>query len=308
MAPVRMIRILAAVAALLLAAAPGLARATVEIFACHSEWAALAQELAGPRARIFTATTALQDVHRIQARPSLIARARTADLTICTGADLELGWMPLVRNQAGNPKIQPGQVGFLEIAPLVPRIEMPAVIDRAMGDVHAMGNPHVQWSPRAVMVGAEEVTRRLVRIDPEGKAEYEARLADFRTRWSEATARWTRMGAPLKGVGVIQHHKEHSYLFDFLGMPVTGSLEPKPGVEPTSSHLQSLLDQQATQPARMIVRSSSRNAQPSEWLSARAHIPAVMLPAGPGGSPAAKDLFSTYDDAIQRLLDALKPQ
>jgi zinc/manganese transport system substrate-binding protein len=283
------------------------AHAALEVFACHPEWASLAQELAGKRASVFSATTAMQDVHRIQARPSLIARARMADLVICTGADLEVGWMPMVRTQAGNPKIRAGQPGNLEIANHVPRIETPVSVDRALGDMHPMGNPHVQWSPRAVALAADEVTKRLVQIDPAGRADYEARLADFRTRWTAATARWTQLAAPLKGVPVIQHHREHSYLLDFLGMPIIGSLEPKPGVEPTSSHLQSLLEQQAATPARMVVRSSARSAQASEWLSEKAHIPAVLLPSGPGGSPAAVDLFTMYDDAIQRLLAALKP-
>lgn len=299
-------RLLAATALAAFALLANTAHAALEIFACHPEWASLAQELAGRRASVFSATTAMQDVHRIQARPSLIARARMADLVICTGADLEVGWMPMVRTQAGNPKIQPGQPGNLEIAPLVPRIEVPASVDRALGDMHPMGNPHVQWSPRAVLLAADEVTKRLVQIDPAGRADYDARLADFRTRWTAATTRWAQLAAPLKGVPVIQHHKEHSYLFDFLGMPILGSLEPKPGVEPTSTHLQSLLERQAASPARMVVRSSSRSAQASEWLAEKAHIPAVVLPSGPGGSPGATDLFAMYDDAIQRLLAALK--
>lgn len=291
--------------AALLALAATWAHAAVAVFACSPEWGALANELAGPRASIFVATTALQDVHRIQARPSLIARARTADLVVCTGADLEVGWMPMVRNQAGNERIQLGRPGFLEVASVVPRIEVPASVDRALGDVHPLGNPHLQFGPKQIQLAADEVTRRLIRIDPSGEAEYRTRLTDFTRRWSAATERWAQLGAPLKGVAVIQHHKNFSYLFDFLGMRQTGSLEPKPGVEPTSSHLSELVEQQKVDPAKLIVRSSYQSPAPSEWLAQRIRIPAIMLPATVGGSEAATDLFALYDDCIRRMLSAL---
>lgn len=284
----------------------GTAHAALEVFACSPEWGALATEIAGNRATVFVATTALQDVHRIQARPSLIARARTAALVVCTGADLEVGWMPMVQSQAGNDRIQPGRPGFLEVASVVPRIEVPTTVDRALGDVHPLGNPHIQFGPKQIRLAAEELTRRLAKIDPPGESEYRARLADFTKRWGAAIERWQQLGAPLKGATVIQHHKNFSYLFDFLGMREVGSLEPKPGVEPPSSHLNDLVEQQKSNPAKLIVRSSYQSPAPSEWLAQRIQVPAVMLPATIGGSEAAKDLFSLYDDSIQRMLAAVK--
>lgn len=289
-----------------LLACTSLAHAALDVFACEPEWGSLVTELAGNRAKVFVATTALQDVHRIQARPSLIARARTADLVVCTGADLEVGWLPLVIIQSGNDKVQLGKPGYLEVANFVPRIEIPAVIDRALGDVHPMGNPHFQFGPKQMQFAAEEITKRLVRLDPANEAEYRNRLEDFRKRWKAATERWSAMGAPLKGMGVVQHHKNYSYLFEFLDMKEVGTLEPKPGVEPTSSHLNELVARQQTDPARLIVRSSYQSPAASEWLAQRVSVPAVMLPATVGGTDAAKDLFSLYDDAIQRMLNALK--
>ena len=291
----------------LLALVTSATHAALEVFACSPEWGALVTELAGPRASVFVATTALQDVHRIQARPSLIARARTADLVICTGADLEVGWMPMVRGQAGNDRIQLGKPGFLEVASFVPRIEVPATVDRALGDVHALGNPHIQFGPKQIRLAAEETTKRLVRIDPAGEAEYRTRLADFTRRWNAAAERWAQTGAPLKGVAVIQHHRNFSYLFDFLGMRQVGSLEPKPGVEPTSAHLSELVAQQKADPAKLIVRASYQSPAPSEWLAQRIDAPAIMLPATVGGSEAATDLFTLYDDCIRRMLSALRP-
>jgi len=292
------------IAAMLAIAAP--VQAALGVFTCEPEWDALVRELAGSRASVFVATTALQDVHRIQARPSLIARARTADLLVCTGADLEVGWLPMVLSQSGNDKVQQGKPGNLMVADFVPKIEVPVVIDRALGDVHPQGNPHIQFGPRQIRLAAEEITRRLIRIDPAGAAEYQSRLEAFTNRWTTATERWTTMGAPLRGVGVIQHHKNFSYLFEFLGMKEVGALEPKPGVEPTSQHLGDLISNQKSQPARLIVRSSYHSPAASEWLSERLSMPAIMLPATVGGTDAARDLFGLYDDAIQRMLDALK--
>lgn len=292
-----------ALAASLAAGLP--ARAALEVFACAPEWGSLVKELAGERANVYVATTATQDIHRIQARPSLIARARMADLAVCTGAEQEVGWMPLVRTQSGNEKIQLGMLGYLEVANHVPRIEVPTVIDRALGDVHPVGNPHIHWGPRQIQLGANELARRLSQIDPAGSAEYRQRLADFTSRWSAATSRWAEQGAPLKGVTVIQHHRNFSYLFEFLGMRLVASLEPKPGVEPTSSHLNELLLQQQADPARIIVRSSYHAAAPSEWLSERTKAPAIMLPATVGGTEDSRDLFGMYDAALKRLLAAL---
>jgi zinc/manganese transport system substrate-binding protein len=286
----------------------GTALSAVNIFACEPEWGALANEIGGNRVSVYTATTALQDPHKIQARPSLIARARSADLVICSGAELEVGWMPVVIGQSGNDKISVGKPGNLEAANYVPLKEVPRLLDRSMGDVHPRGNPHIQWGPQNIQLVAGELAKRLAYIDPAGKGYYESRLTSFTQRWAEATKRWEQVAASLKGVAVIEHHKELTYLFDWLGMPVVGALEPKPGVEPTASHLSELVEQQKTNPAKLIVITTEKNPDAAEWLSGQIKIPDIALPASVGGTPGAKDLFSMYDDAINRLLAAEKPK
>jgi zinc/manganese transport system substrate-binding protein len=284
----------------------GSASSAVNIFACEPEWGALADEIGGDRVSVYAATTALQDPHKIQARPSLIARARVADLLVCSGAELEVGWLPVVIRQSGNDKIPTGKPGNLEAANYVVLKETPQILDRSMGDVHPVGNPHIQWGPQNIQLVANELAKRLGVIDPAGKAYYTARLASFTQRWTEATKRWEQEAASLKGVAVIEHHKELTYLFDWLGMPVVGALEPKPGVEPTSSHLFQLVEQQRTNPAKLIVITTQKNPEAAEWLSEQVKIPEIALPASVGGTPGAKDLFGMYDDAINRLLAAEK--
>lgn len=281
-------------------------QAALSVFACEPEWAALAQELGGDKVSVYSATTAQQDAHRIEARPSLIARARGADLLACTGAELEAGWLPIVLRQAGNDRIQTGQPGHFLAADFVRKLEIPARADRAEGDVHAAGNPHIQTDPRNIALAAEALARRLAEVDPANGAHYQARHAVFAQKWKTAMQRWEKETAPLRGVAIVVQHKGFPYLENWLGLHQIASLEPKPGIEPSSAHLAGVLAQLKRQPARMILRAAHNDGRASDWLAERAGIPAVALPFTVGGSDRAKDLFGLFDETIQRLLGALK--
>ena len=276
--------------------------AALSIFACTPEWGALSREIGGDRVSVYTATNALQDPHHVEARPSLIARARSADLVVCTGADLEVGWLPLVVTQAGNPKVRAGQPGYFEAAREVVLLEVPATVDRSQGDVHPAGNPHVHLDPRNIARIAIALSERMAQLDPADAETYRARTKAFLARWAQAVSRWERDGAPLKGMAVVGYHKNLSYLNRWLGIREIGSLEPKPGLPPTTAHMSELLARLAKDPARAVVRSAYNDPRAAEWLSSQAKIPAVALPFTVGGSPDAKDLFGLFDDTIARLL------
>lgn len=282
------------------------AMAEIKVFACEPEWSALVQELGGDKVTVFTATTALQDPHHIEARPSLIARLRQADLLVCTGAELEAGWLPALLRQAGNAAVQPGKAGYFEAANYVRKLEIPARLDRAEGDVHAAGNPHIQTDPRNIGAVATALARCLAEIDPAGANLYQTRQRNFAQRWDVAIKRWEQQAAPLKGVHIVVQHKGFPYLENWLGLRQVAALEPKPGVEPTSAHLTEVLEQLQRQPAKMILRAAYSDDRSSEWLAGRAGIPAVVLPFTVGGSDKAKDLFGLFDDTVQQLLGALK--
>ena len=282
------------------------AAAALNIFACEPEWGALARELGGDKASIYVATTALQDPHRIEARPSLIARARTADLVVCTGAELETGWMPLVQRQSGNARIQAGQPGYFEAASQLVLIEIPQRVDRSMGDVHAAGNPHVHLDPSNIARVAAALAERMAQLDPGDAAQYRARARAFLERWQQASARWEKEGAPLKGMPIVVYHKDMTYLIRWLGLREVGALEPKPGVPPTASHLSELLTRLGRDPAQAVVRAAYADPRAAQWLSERAKIPALMLPFTVGGSERAKDLYGLFDDTLSRLLAVQK--
>jgi zinc/manganese transport system substrate-binding protein len=282
------------------------ALAALNILACTPEWGSLSKELGGDKVNVYVATTALQDPHHIEARPSLIARARSADLMVCTGAELEIGWAPLLQTQSGNPKIQTGQPGYFEAARHVSMLEVPQRVDRAQGDIHPAGNPHVHLNPYNIEKIATALSERMARIDAGEAAYYQARTKVFLERWRQATLKWEKEAAPLKGMPIVVYHKNFSYLTNWLGMREIGELEPKPGLPPTTSHLSDLLARLGKDPAKAVVRSAYNDSQAVEWLSARAKIPAVTLPFTVGGTDQAKDLFSLYDDTLSRLLVVAK--
>jgi zinc/manganese transport system substrate-binding protein len=292
--------------AILLAAAACPAVAALNIFACTPEWGALATELGGEKARVYTAATALQDPHRIEARPSLIARARSADLMVCTGAELEVGWLPLVQTQSGNAKVQAGQPGYFEAARVVPLLEKPARLDRSMGDVHPAGNPHIHLDARNIATVAAALGERMAALDPPEAEHYRQKTKAFLGRWREATARWEKEAAPLKGMPIVVYHKNLTYLAQWLGMREVGALEPKPGLPPSSAHLSELLSQVSRTPAKAVVRAAYSEPRAAEWLAEHAKIPAVVVPFTVGGSDRAKDLFGLFDDTLARLLAAAK--
>ena len=299
--------LLSAATALLLALGMPSAHAAIKVLACETEWGALVNELAGDKANVYVATTGLQDPHHIQARPSLVAAARGTALLVCTGAELEIGWLPLLIRQSGNNAIQPGKPANFEAANFVRKLEVPARLDRAEGDVHPAGNPHIQTDPRNIALVADALARRLAEVDAANAASYRQRAADFQARWKAAVARWEKEAAPLRGTGIVVQHKAFPYLEQWLGLQEIAALEPKPGVEPTSSHLSEVLEGLKSRPAKMIVRAAYNDGRGAEWLAERTKLPIVVLPFTVGGDDKARDLFSLFDDTVERLLKAVTP-
>lgn len=283
-----------------------LSNAALRVLACEPEWAALTQELGGNLVEVSSATTALQDPHQIQAKPSLIARVRNADLVVCTGAELEIGWLPVLLQQSGNAKVQQGQPGNFAAADNVRKLDVPTQLDRAQGDVHAAGNPHIQTDPRNIAQVAIALSTRLQQIDAAHASDYAKKQADFTQRWQQAITRWAAQAAPLKGTAVVSQHKAFVYLYDWLGMKEVAVLEPKPGVEPTASHLQEVLSTLKSSPARMVIYAAYQDSKASEWLNKNGGVTAVKIPFTVGGTEGAKDLFSLFDDTLARLLAGAK--
>ena len=276
--------------------------ADLDIFACEPEWAALAEELGGDLVEAYSATTALQDPHYIQARPSLISRVRQADLVICSGAQLEIGWLGALLQKANNRNVMPGTSGYMEASSFVVRMNATGGTDRAMGDIHPQGNPHIQTDPRNIAVVARALANRMGTLDPINSVTYEENIKKFITTWDAAIASWEERAADLRGKQAITHHRSWVYLFRWLGIEEVANLEAIPGLPPTAAHLGMLTTRFAEGGADVIVRAPYQHAKPSDWLSERTGIPAIVLPLTVGGTDAATDLYSLFDDIITRLV------
>ena len=285
---------------MLLVALP--ATAALNVFACEPEWASLADELGGERVKTVSATTAYQDPHHIEARPSLISKVRRADLLVCSGSELEVGWLPLLQRQASNAKVLPNSLGYFEASAMVERLDVPVQLDRSMGDVHAAGNPHVHLDPRRIQTIAKALHARLVEIDPDGKEYYQKRLNYFTQRWQQAINKWQQQAKTLKGKRMVVHHRDWVYLFDWLGIEIAGALEPKPGLPTTAGHLVSLKQSLLSKPATMIVYTAYQNPRGAKRFSQMTNTPAVELPYTVGGAENVNDLFSLFDVTIKRLI------
>lgn len=283
-----------------------LAHADLRVFATVPEWGALAEALGGDKVKVYTATTGLQDPHRIQARPSLIANARNANLLVATGAGLEAGWLPLTLRESNNPAIQGGQPGYFEASAYVRMLNVPPVVDRTMGDVHAEGNPHIQTDPRNLLPIARALSARMAQLDPENAAYYRARGEQFQKDWQANLARWQKEAVPLRGVKVWVQHDGYPYMNQWLALNQVGVLEPRPGIEASSKQLADLLIRQQTLQGRMIIASAYMNDAPAKWFSEKAGIPEVVLPFTVGGNDHARSLSGLYDETLARLLAALK--
>lgn len=278
---------------------PAVSYAKLQVFACEPEWAALTKALAGEKANVSSATHAGQDPHHIQARPSLIAKLRKADLAICTGAELEAGWIPMLQRRARNSKVLSGKLGYFEATRQVTLLEKPVNLDRAEGDIHGEGNPHIQLDPRRILKVAKSFSNRLQTIDPDNKSYYQGRLEEFKNQFQQSLNKWQEQTISLKDKRVIVHHREWVYLLDWLGMISVGSLEPKPGIPPSLEHLGQLKNLSAD----LIILSPLNSNKPSKWLNEQTGTPIVILPQTVNAVANTDNFIELFSEIIRRLLE-----
>lgn len=287
----------------MLCASPFHALAKVQLFACEPEWEALAKEIGREYIQVKTATTAFMDPHHIRAKPSLIAAIRRSDMVLCSGNDLEVGWLPILLER-GKAGIQVGEVGYLMASDHVPGLEVPHIIDRSHGDIHPGGNPHVHLNPYNILKVADELAKRLAMIDPDHAIYYQKHFQSFQLAWHQAIERWEQKAAVLKGMHIVVHHKNWTYLEDWLGLVRLAALEPKPGIPPTFSHLEAVLKQTRGKGNYVIIRAPFEVSEASEWLAKKSGGKAIELPFTVGGNAQSDTLFGLFESIIALLLEA----
>lgn len=286
----------------------GGASAELSVFACEPEWKSLVDELGGEHVSSVSATTAFQDPHHIEARPSLIAKLRQADLLVCTGAELEIGWLPMLQKKSANKQIQNNHLGYFMASEHVDLLDAHAHVDRSMGDVHAAGNPHIHLDPYRLLRIAKKLSKRLRLLDSDNSDYYDARFSKFEKSWQAAITKWQQEAKALKGLQVVVQHANWRYLFAWLGIEVVADLEPKPGLPPSTGHLVSIIDSLSMHKASLIAIAAYQGATGAHWLGNKTNMPVVTLPFTVGGTQEATDLFSLYEVTLSLLLSHVKQE
>ncbi|MGC9984933.1 MAG: zinc ABC transporter substrate-binding protein [Polyangia bacterium] len=277
-------------------------QAKTKIVVTYPYIAALVGEIAKGQAEVTTLAKGDEDPHFVVPRPSFIGKLRQADLLIVNGGSLEIGFVPPLIRQANNPKIMPGAEGFVDLSQSVDLIEKPDKVSRSEGDIHPEGNPHFILDWHNVPPVARAIADALGRADRGGAGAYQKNLEGFLARWKAQSDAWDKKASPLKGKAIIQYHRLFDYFALRTGMKIVGELEPKPGIPPTSRHLEELIEANTAGTVYMVVTDAYHEKKSPEGVAQKLSVPWAVLPQDVGAIAAAKDIFSLYDTLLASVL------
>lgn len=250
-------------------------------------------EIGGNKVEVTTLVSPDEDPHYAEPRPSMLLAVRKADLLFYNGLDLEIGYLPRIIESSGNPGIQPGKAGNIDLSQFVSVIEKPTTADRSMGDIHPLGNPHYSFSPKNMGKVAEGMARVLSSADRSNSAYYNANMNSFLDRLAKKQKEWASLG--LSGKKVVAYHKLFEYMADEYGFRIVAYIEPKPGIPPSARHLGELLGEMKAGGGDVIISSTVQGTKEAGYLSKNSGIKAREVAQDVGGSGEAKDWFSMID-------------
>ena len=263
----------------------------------------IVQEIGGNRVAVTSIARGNQDPHYVEPKPSFMLLLRKADLYFVTGMSLEVGWSPSLERGAGNPSIMKFAKNYINCSNLVKPLEIPTTgMDRAKGDVHPEGNPHYMLDPNNAIVISKTIEKALINKDPKHAAYYKDRRKKFVTRATKAQIRWLKAMMPFKGMRVVTYHKNWSYFARRFGLKVIGTIEPKPGISPSPSHLAKLIPKMKAENAKIIITAPYFERKMPELVARSTGARVVVLPVMPGGSPGTDGYFKFFDYVVNTLV------
>jgi ABC-type Zn uptake system ZnuABC Zn-binding protein ZnuA len=283
------------------------ARAELNVVASLPDFGAIAEAVGGKAVKVTTIARGSEDPHFVDARPSFVRVLNKADLLIESGADLEAGWLPTLVTAARNAKIQGTGEGHLVLAPFVKLIDVPTrPVDRSMGDVHPTGNPHFWLDPRNGKIIAKRIASALSELDPKNASLYEKNLMAFQGKIDSKWVEWEKKLEPLRGAKVISYHKSYEYLAAAFGLEVIAQLEPKPGIEPSATHIAQLVQQAKSAGVKFVMIEPYRPRKSAEQVAEAIGARMIVLPDKTGSTPEAKDYIRLFDAIVGQLTEATK--
>lgn len=291
----------------LLAGSAFAAPAKLKVVTTTSDLASITKEVGGDFVDVTSVARGYQDPHFVEAKPSFLLLLKDADLLEVIGLDLEIGWLPPLIDQSRNAKIQVGGPGYLDLSRGVEILDRPnGAVNRSMGDVHPLGNPHYWLDPANAVRIAIQVEQKLEQLQPANAATFKTRLNDFKLRMNEANKRWTAQLAPFKGAKVITYHNSWPNFMRRYGLDVIGYVEPKPGVPPSPSHTFELINLMKTQGANVIIMEPYFDSKTPQSIADRTGASLLVLyPSVGGAKTGTDDYFSLFDTNIAKLVAAL---
>ena len=285
-----------------LLALPLLSQAALKVVATTQDLAALAQAVGGNRVEAISLTPGTRDPHYAEAKPSMIRQVHQADLLLLVGAELEIGWLPPLLQAARNARVLPGSAGYLDLSGTVPLLGVPsAPVTRAMGDVHAQGNPHYWLNPANGLRMAQAIAARLSALDGAHAAEYQANLASFEQGLQTRMTAWQAVLAPLKGKPLIVYHSSFLYLADAFGLLIAGQVEPVPGIAPGAAHLQKLVARIKADRVGLLIMEPYYERRSASYLAEQTGIKVAVLPNSVGSTPEVVTYFDLFDGIVAAL-------
>jgi len=260
---------------------------------------ALTKAVAGENVDVIVLAKGNWDPHFVVARPSLISKLRNADGLIMNGAQLEIGWLPPLIGRAANVKVQPQSKSFLNLSGQIQMIQVPKSVDRSMGDVHPDGNPHFHLDPNNIVPLAQVIAGYLIALDYEHKEDYEKNLQTFADAWEKNLKVWDKRMAPKRGMKVIQFHDNLGYFNKAYGLVNIGTIEPLPGISPSSRHTLKLLDTINEQKPCCIFHDVYHSTKTAQYLVSKTGIELVLMPHDIGALDSIESLKGLFDHLTQ---------
>jgi zinc/manganese transport system substrate-binding protein len=283
------------------------AHAKINVVATLPDFGAIAQEIGRDQISVTTIAKPTEDAHFVDARPSFVRVLNQADILIEGGAELEVGWLPPLVNAARNRKILADAPGHLVLSRQIRLLEVPtSPVDRSMGDVHPLGNPHYWLDPANGKIIAEEIAQTLSKVDRRNAAAYEANLRQFTQRLDKKIAEWTAAMKPFAGTKIVTYHKSYEYFAQRFGFVVVGQLEPKPGIEPSPTHINALIPRAREEGVKLLLIEPFRPRRTPEYVASQIDAKLLVVPDKTGANEKAKTYIELFDFIVQQITDALK--
>lgn len=273
----------------------------IKVITSYSYIADITQKIGGREVSTTSLAKGTRDPHYITPKPSFISKMRRADLLIINGGQLEIGWIPPILRKSNNPKIVPGSEGFLDLFSFIKPIEVPTEVSRAQGDIHPDGNPHFVLNPDNIPIIAKAIKEKLSELSPEKQSYFTENLSGFLARWEKRSKVWEEELKKFSGKNVVQYHKNFDYFIEKYNMTELGTLEPVPGIPPTSKQINKIITLVKNRGASFLIHDVYHNKKASKYVAEKCNLKLVILPHDVGAVPGAKDIFSLFDEIVRRL-------